>query len=297
MASPTSPTHGKEGAIYRIQKNGFNGAGLNDLTWGTGYNGVASASFEVVIDATGTPDTFKWRKNGGAWTSGVVITGGAQTLSDTQTVTFGATTGHTLNDKWSIGNLKDEGCTESGTTAQITDSTKRILNPNNPPTFTDSGGAKVLWIDFTSGTAHFSANVATVTVTGNNGFVLESAMEKIGYVIDWNMTVDLEMADISAMGDKWKTSLPGMGGGSGSANKYFIGSRTFFGSLTDEATGTLKYHFLKLFTYDPDQDETGDHFNAWAYFTGLNVNAPIGQVVQEQINFTLCGKPTFTANT
>ena len=38
----------------------------------------------------------------GAWTTGVAVTGSAQTLDDGVTVTFAATTGHTLDDQWNI---------------------------------------------------------------------------------------------------------------------------------------------------------------------------------------------------
>jgi hypothetical protein len=94
-ASPTSP-------------------GLDDLTAGlkAAFSGTAKTSFEVVIDdATSSPNSFKWRKatrdaNGvktiGSWTEGVNITGAAQDLADNVTVTFAATTGHTLNDAWLI---------------------------------------------------------------------------------------------------------------------------------------------------------------------------------------------------
>lgn len=80
----------------------FTGGGLNDLTSGGTYTGEKKDVYEVEIDATGTPDTYKWRKNGGAYTSGVSITVSPQTLSDGVTVTFGATTGHTLGNKWTI---------------------------------------------------------------------------------------------------------------------------------------------------------------------------------------------------
>ena len=106
MASPSTPTHGKYGAIWRLRPSGFNGDGLNDVTWGTGFSGGGTSGyFEAEIDAEGTPDTFQWRKNGGAYTTGVAITGAAQTLSDSQTITFGATTGHTSGDKCAIGNF------------------------------------------------------------------------------------------------------------------------------------------------------------------------------------------------
>lgn len=69
------------------------------VTWGGSYTGDSNtpAQFEVVATAT---STFKWRKNGGAWTTGVTITGSAQTLSDGVTVTFSASSGAGTNDTW-----------------------------------------------------------------------------------------------------------------------------------------------------------------------------------------------------
>jgi hypothetical protein len=46
-------------------------------------------------------DTFKWRKNDEDYAI-LPITGAAQTLKEGITATFGATTGHTVGDKWSI---------------------------------------------------------------------------------------------------------------------------------------------------------------------------------------------------
>lgn len=82
----------------------FNGTGLDDMSTGGAYNEASGGVtvFTVWIDATGTPDTFKWSKNGGSYTTTVAITGAAQTLSDGVTITFAATTGHTLADKWHI---------------------------------------------------------------------------------------------------------------------------------------------------------------------------------------------------
>ncbi len=82
----------------------FTGTGLNDATSGGTYTGTdtTAQTYTVVIDATGTPDTFKWQKGAGSWTTGVAITGSAQTLTNGVTITFGATTGHTLNDQWVI---------------------------------------------------------------------------------------------------------------------------------------------------------------------------------------------------
>jgi uncharacterized phiE125 gp8 family phage protein len=85
--------------------------GLNDLSAAGTFTGTARTTFELKIDSIATPDTFKWRKytadrygqkTYGSWTTGVAITGSAQTLADGVTATFAATTGHTLNDAWTI---------------------------------------------------------------------------------------------------------------------------------------------------------------------------------------------------
>jgi len=83
----------------------FTGSGLDDMTFGGTYSGDAASEilYRVVIDATGTPDTFEWFKGGVSQASGVSITGSAQSLSDGFTVTFLATTGHTVADYWEWG--------------------------------------------------------------------------------------------------------------------------------------------------------------------------------------------------
>ena len=299
MGASTTPTHGKLGAIYRLRPNGFKGNGLNDVIWGTAFAGAASAYYEVVIDSelggTGGVDTFKWRKNGGAWTENVDITGAAQTLDDGQTITFGATTGHTLADQWTIGNLKDEPCTESGMTAQITEPTRRLLNPNASPTFTDTGDKNVLTIDYTQGKAVFDGNVTVVDVDGNNGFIVESGLEKVGYLLNWEFTPEVDFADITAMGDDWEDQIAGVARFAGNAGGFFIGGGSFFRSFK-EGVESGQAFFLQLFTWDPDKDQTGDHYNAWAVFTSFNLTAPSGEVVKESVSFKGSGIPSFKAN-
>ncbi len=80
----------------------FVGSGLDDMITSGTYTSETDKRYVVEIDATGTPDTFKWSSDDGAtWTaSGVAITGAAQTLENGVTVTFNATTGHTLADQW-----------------------------------------------------------------------------------------------------------------------------------------------------------------------------------------------------
>jgi hypothetical protein len=82
----------------------FMGTGLNDLTAGGTFSGSQFRIYLIEIDGAGTPDTFKWSVDyGGTYeASTVTITGAAQTLDNGVTVTFGATTGHTLADKWLV---------------------------------------------------------------------------------------------------------------------------------------------------------------------------------------------------
>ena len=79
----------------------FNGSGLDDMSVGEVYTYATGTTYVVSIDGTGTPNTFKWMRTGGAWTNGVAITGAAQTLDRDFTITFAATTGHTSSDQWS----------------------------------------------------------------------------------------------------------------------------------------------------------------------------------------------------
>jgi hypothetical protein len=79
------------------------GSGLDDMTSQGTFVGLnTDLDYRVKIDATGTPDTFTWSDDDGStWeATGVSITASAQALNNGVTVTFGATTGHTLNDYW-----------------------------------------------------------------------------------------------------------------------------------------------------------------------------------------------------
>lgn len=83
----------------------FIGSGLDDAFFAGHYSGDSSSkSFYVKIDATGTPDTFEWGHDSsvGPIATGIAITGAEQLLDSDYgiAIDFGATTGHTLNDKW-----------------------------------------------------------------------------------------------------------------------------------------------------------------------------------------------------
>ncbi len=81
----------------------FSGSGLNDATSGGRFTALpTNATYLVTISATGTTDHFTWTLDDGTPSAPVAITGAAQTLSNGITITFAATTGHTLADSWSI---------------------------------------------------------------------------------------------------------------------------------------------------------------------------------------------------
>ena len=82
----------------------FTGSGLNDLTYGGNYNAADVRTYRVKIDLAAATDTFTWSDDGAStWeATGVAIIGSAQELNNGITITFAATTGHTLNEYWDI---------------------------------------------------------------------------------------------------------------------------------------------------------------------------------------------------
>jgi len=85
----------------------FTGSGLDDATSGGLFIGSHTQNIVVEIEGTGSPDTFKYtyKDNNGVdnvEATGVAITGSAQVLVDDVSITFAATTGHTIGDKWAI---------------------------------------------------------------------------------------------------------------------------------------------------------------------------------------------------
>lgn len=86
----------------------FSGTGLNDMTC-KGIFYLNPDSVIIKIDSTGATDTFKVSFDGGmTWDSTLnVITGSDQAVlttafDNTVTIKFGATTGHTLDDRWYV---------------------------------------------------------------------------------------------------------------------------------------------------------------------------------------------------
>ena len=191
--------------------------------------------------------------------------------------------------------LADEPCSESGSQARITDPDRRLLNPNAAIAFVDSGGAKVLGIRHAAGIAVFDDDVEIVTATGVGAYVPPANLVKVGYLYDWQLSVDLDLSEKTVFQDDWKDWQPGIAGATGSAEGFFAGP-AWFNDLGKNIDGTTWQFLLQLYSFDPNNDGSGDRFTVWAIFNTLGVTAPIGEMVKEKIGFQVCGMPAFTAN-
>ena len=80
--------------------------GAVTITMGGTYTAGLSntpAFYEIYCTTDGTPDKFKWRKNGGTWSAEVEVTAGAMTtLGDGLEITFSSTSGMSLNDTYYV---------------------------------------------------------------------------------------------------------------------------------------------------------------------------------------------------
>ena len=89
--------------MFAIGDPVLDGSGLDDLSSGTVYTNITAATtFTVQITTAAATDKFKWMRTGSSWTENVSITGAEQTLEYGFKITFAATTGHTLDDSWTI---------------------------------------------------------------------------------------------------------------------------------------------------------------------------------------------------
>lgn len=91
---------GQRLAVY-IEPARFQGGTLNDMTSEGTYTGLIATTFIVKVITADTPDTISFSvDNGVTFSSPTAVTGSAQVLSLGVTVTFGATTGHAVDDEW-----------------------------------------------------------------------------------------------------------------------------------------------------------------------------------------------------
>ena len=193
--------------------------------------------------------------------------------------------------------LAAEACTVNGNDAQITDSAKRLLNPNSSDlAFTPTNSVNAISIDHVTGTCHFDAAPGVTTCAGTAGYVIEgSNLIKTAQLFEWSLDFGLEAHDITDFQDDWKAFAGGLAEVSGQIQGYIAGSN-WWDDFEDVLDGTMMYFLLQLFSYDPDDDQTGDHYNIWALLNGFNLPAPVGEYIKETITFRGLGLPGFVAN-
>lgn len=226
----------------------FGGTGLNDVSVGGTYSGTATSYFDVVIDAVGTPDTFKWRRDGGSYTTGVSITGSAQTLSVGVTVTFAATTGHVLTDAWSIS---------------VTPSSQYYFNSTGVFTTRDPAGTATTYAGLSTNVAFSAVTATTVTASvgvqsaavartatsdglttgtvaaGTRFVAVTSANANNIIVLPVPVVGNVIQLAVAATGYELRTSSPttiAINGGTGSAAESAIGANTLTTCTCTSAT-------------------------------------------------------------
>jgi len=169
----------------------FVGTGLDDAFYSGHYSGdEATKSFFVKIDATGTPDTFEWGFDSSVGTeaTGIAITGAAQILDSAYgiEIDFGATTGHTVGDKWTgtatatdidtgfFSNRNDSAYTHVGLYFDVSENKWTFLNRYDPepdaPIDPNSAGTQYGVVKATTFEGNLSGNVTgnvTGSLTGN----------------------------------------------------------------------------------------------------------------------------------
>ena len=204
------------GTIYTTSY--FTGSGLDDITIAGAYTGgitATAAVYQVKIDGTGTPDTFKWSDDGGSSfkQTGISIVSGAQTLNNGVTIEFAATTGHTSDDLWEFGIaqfITEVLETKSGTTSITpggtysgTGGTAYIIiidSEGTPDTFkwSSDGG-----VTFTTG-----VNVATsaVALSGGDGITVRFSGTDTGTLNDTFRFSVSDNIDVQAL--RWALKTP-----------------------------------------------------------------------------------------
>jgi len=199
--------------------------------------------------------------------------------------------------KWNgvAGDLSDEPCTVTGNDAQITDSAKRILNPNVTVTFNPTNSVILIGIDYANGVAHFSNAPGTTTCSGTGAYIPTGNLVKTGYLYEWALSIDLEVSEYNSFQSDWKNFMAGHASANGSAKGWFVGTN-WWDDFEDNVDGTMDFFFLQLFTYDPDDDRTGDHFDCWVTFSGFELPVGMTGPVSETVSFQVLGYPPFTPN-
>lgn len=108
----------------------------------------------------------------------------------------------------------------------------------------------------------------------------------------WEISTALDLDEITAQGDDWKTHVSGMAGWSGSMTFSCDPSNTeqkaFLDNIIAATPGT------KLTDVEFNLEDTDDYFSGDLFIIGLNVNTGVGGKVLMKIDFVGDGALTLT---
>jgi hypothetical protein len=164
----------------------YTGSGVNDITLSSFQSNTAKGEvgrkYKVALEATGTPDTFKWSRDGGSnwYKTGINITGTAQTLENSLTVTFGATTGHTAGDTWEFtANRWTGACSATGYTNEADCTSTGNFWVAEPQYMFDAESDRVVRLGVLGKADAFPEGPDTVRVTYTGGYATTPADLKL----------------------------------------------------------------------------------------------------------------------
>jgi len=105
----------------------------------------------------------------------------------------------------------------------------------------------------------------------------------MAYTDGWQISSNLDMADITSQGDNWKTGIPGLASWSGSFSGHFVAGNTeqkaFFDNIIAAAPGT-KLTDVKFLLDASTNALTGN-----IYLTGVSINGQLGDKISFTCNF------------
>ncbi len=87
---------------------GNDSSDLIGVTINSLYTGTGVGYYVVEISANGTPDSFRWNKDGGTWSGDIEITGAVQDIAEGITITFPLTTGYSIGQTTTISYWGDQ---------------------------------------------------------------------------------------------------------------------------------------------------------------------------------------------
>lgn len=145
------------------------------------YTGSEPSVYIIEIDdASSSPNTFKWSKDGGSYTSAQSCTiGDGLTLSDGINVAFTSTTGHTLGDKWYITATPQSKIDFGQGSLILEDDKPNIKDFSSEGSLILESGVDIRLEESTYKDLYITSNTTTISIVGDQ--LLGNTTNKIGF--------------------------------------------------------------------------------------------------------------------